>query len=407
MDRDEIIKMIQIAAKNLCVDHLSRDAFCQHSGIYKAAIDKHFDSWSDACNEAGVKCGLKISDKNRIKPTPISADECIRELKRVADLLNRKDLSSKLFDKYAKFTSHTVRRRLKSWPNALQKAGLELCEKSKKQIPLSVDEYVAEIKRVATLLNSDYLTESDFNKHANFTSYRVVRDFGTWHAALEKAGINVSPFFKKEVPLRKLANDFLNVAIELSRVPTIIQLARRSKHADNTFSKKFGGYKEFKIRAIDFLFSSKAKMPSNIRNILEIERQRLENAGLKKQSIETISTPHSQGRTLNFRSFVYAPTSEPDVTCLFGAVAEDLGFEIISTRAPFPDCEARRKVPGSRRETFKKCLIEFEFSSLDYKKHKHPINGCDLIVCWIHNWKECPIEVMELEKEIRRLPGWK
>lgn len=406
MDRDEIIRMIQLAAKNLCVDHLSRDAFCQHSGIYKAAIHKYFDSWSDACNEAGVKCGLNITNKYRIKPTPISEDDCIRELKRVAALLNRKDLSSKLFNKHAKFSCKPVIIRFGSWHNALQKAGLELCEKSKKEVPLSLDECITEIKRVANLLNSDYLTASNFDKHANFTSYRVVRSCGTWHAALEKAGINVSPFFIKEIPLHKLANDFLKVAIQVNRVPTIIQLVRRSTPVSHTFSNKFGGYKEFKIRAIDFLFSSNAKMPSNIRNILELERQKLENGGLKKQSVETVSTPYHQGRTLNFRAFVYAPTYENDVIGLFSAVAEELGFEILCNRTVFPDCEARRKIPG-RRGRFKKCLIEFEFSSLDYKTHGHSISGCDLIVCWIHNWKECPIEVMELEKEIRRLPGWK
>jgi len=408
MDRDELIRKIQLATKNLGVDHLTRDAFCQHSGIYKSAIHKYFDSWSDACDEAGVKCGLKISDKNRVKPPPISEEECIHELKRVADLLNRKDLSSKLFDKHAKFSANLVRRRFGSWHNALQEAGLELCEKSKKEIPLSIDECVTEIKRVATLLNRNYLTVSDFDKHANFSSYRVVRVFGTWHAALEKAGVNVSPFFIKEIPLSNLASDFLKITIELNRIPTIIQLVRRSKYVAHTFSKKFGGYEGFKIQAINFLISSKskAKMPLNIKNILELERQKLDNAVLKKQSVETVLTQHHQGRTLNFRAFAYAPTSESDVVGLFGAVAEELGFEIISTRAPFPDCEARRKIPGSR-ERFKKCLIEFEFSSLDYKKHNHPINGCDLIVCWVHNWNNCPVDVLELQKEIRKLPGWK
>jgi hypothetical protein len=30
--------------------------------------------------------------------------------------------------------------------------------------------------------------------------------------------------------------------------------------------------------------------------------------------------------------------------------------------------------------------------------------GCDLIVCWKHNWPECPIEVLELEKVVMSLP---
>jgi hypothetical protein len=26
------------------------------------------------------------------------------------------------------------------------------------------------------------------------------------------------------------------------------------------------------------------------------------------------------------------------------------------------------------------------------------VNGCDMIICWKHNWPECPLEVVELSK---------
>jgi hypothetical protein len=29
-------------------------------------------------------------------------------------------------------------------------------------------------------------------------------------------------------------------------------------------------------------------------------------------------------------------------------------------------------------------------------KHAHDVEKCDMIVCWIHNWPECPLEVVEL-----------
>jgi hypothetical protein len=29
-----------------------------------------------------------------------------------------------------------------------------------------------------------------------------------------------------------------------------------------------------------------------------------------------------------------------------------------------------------------------------------PVAGCDLIVCWNHNWENCPLEVLELKKAI-------
>ena len=30
---------------------------------------------------------------------------------------------------------------------------------------------------------------------------------------------------------------------------------------------------------------------------------------------------------------------------------------------------------------------------------------CDLIVCWEHDWKECPIDVIELKSVIQKLKG--
>jgi hypothetical protein len=47
--------------------------------------------------------------------------------------------------------------------------------------------------------------------------------------------------------------------------------------------------------------------------------------------------------------------------------------------------------------------IEFEFESRNFRAHKHNPDGCDVIICWVHNWPECPanIEVVELSKLVR------
>jgi len=44
--------------------------------------------------------------------------------------------------------------------------------------------------------------------------------------------------------------------------------------------------------------------------------------------------------------------------------------------------------------------IEFEKESRNFLKHGHDPNGCDLIVCWEHNWPECPVEVLALRDVI-------
>ena len=48
--------------------------------------------------------------------------------------------------------------------------------------------------------------------------------------------------------------------------------------------------------------------------------------------------------------------------------------------------------------------VEVEFESRNFLKHGHDPKKCDVIVCWVHNWPECPkeIEVVELRKEVEK-----
>lgn len=102
------------------------------------------------------------------------------------------------------------------------------------------------------------------------------------------------------------------------------------------------------------------------------------------------------GDLINFRGLVYAPVNENGVIFLFGRVADDLNMYIEEIKPGFPDCIARRFVGKG----WEKVAIEFEFKSSNFRDHKHDPKYCDLIVCWEHDWKDCPLEVIELKTEI-------
>jgi hypothetical protein len=90
-----------------------------------------------------------------------------------------------------------------------------------------------------------------------------------------------------------------------------------------------------------------------------------------------------------------APVNELGVMVLFGMVAARLGLQVESVQGKFPDCVAKRQVAPGKWQHLR---IEFEYESKNFKLHGHDPKGCDMIVCWRHNWKECPegIEVVEL-----------
>ncbi len=99
------------------------------------------------------------------------------------------------------------------------------------------------------------------------------------------------------------------------------------------------------------------------------------------------------GPLMNPSPLAHGPTNELGVLFLFGTVAAQLGFVVTWIRSEFPDCEAMILVGP---EKWQRIRIEFEYESRNFLKHMHDAKECDLIVCWKHNWPECPVEVLEL-----------
>ena len=108
------------------------------------------------------------------------------------------------------------------------------------------------------------------------------------------------------------------------------------------------------------------------------------------------------GNPIDFRGLRHEPVNEQGVVFLFGMVAKELGYMVEAVQTGFPDCEAKRQVGP---DSWQRVRIEFEFESRNFRDHGHPHAGCDVIVCWRHNWPDCPpnVEVVELSSIIKTL----
>jgi len=108
------------------------------------------------------------------------------------------------------------------------------------------------------------------------------------------------------------------------------------------------------------------------------------------------------GNPMQLPNFRHEPVNEQGVVLLFGMLAKDLGYMIEAVQKGFPDCEAKRQIAPGR---WRRVRIEFEFESRNFRDHGHPASGCDVIVCWRHNWDDCPkhIEILELSGVIKSL----
>ena len=106
------------------------------------------------------------------------------------------------------------------------------------------------------------------------------------------------------------------------------------------------------------------------------------------------------GELIDFRGLRHAPINQNGVIFLFGMVSNELGFMVEAIHAAFPECEAKRHVGENR---YQRVRIKFEYKSSNYMSHGYDPSGADMIVCWVHDWHDCPLEVLELQIAIDKL----
>ncbi len=111
------------------------------------------------------------------------------------------------------------------------------------------------------------------------------------------------------------------------------------------------------------------------------------------------------GRKIDYPGLTYAPINEGGVILLFATMNsnDELGFSVESIADAFPD--ALVVDYRANRDRGVKKYIEFEFVSSNFTKHGHDPAKCDIIVCWEHDWSDCPpnLEVIELKSMIKKL----
>jgi len=107
------------------------------------------------------------------------------------------------------------------------------------------------------------------------------------------------------------------------------------------------------------------------------------------------------GSKIDIPGLTYAPINEQGVVLLFGILSHDLKFSVERIRQEYPDASVIDYRDDPNRGIKKD--IEFEFISSNFSKQKHPVDKCDIIVCWEHDWKNCPkeIEVLELKGVVK------
>lgn len=237
--------------------------------------------------------------------------------------------------------------------------------------------------------------------------YGIKKYFGNYKRLLEACGLERGGS-GYVVGLESLFPDWAGVVRKLGRVPTMMDYQLHGRYSSRPLVRHFGGWPHVPAGMLEY--GRAEKMGEDWKDVLDVVAKHLtERPDLPRASRRTLSgtlRPIIQddepfyGPPMADGPMVFCPTNEAGVAVLFGAVAKDLGFRILRVQTGFPDCEAMLEVEPGR---WQRKLIEFENDSRNFVSHGHLAAKCNMIVCWKHNWPECPLEVVELSSAIRDL----
>lgn len=276
---------------------------------------------------------------------------------------------------------------------------------------LTKEEVITELKQCAKKLGRVPM-HHELIEMSRITMRHIQRHFGTFTQALRATGMEVGHCGVAS-NMKELFDDWAGVARRVKRIPTINDQSMHGEYSVTPFLSRFGGWKNVAGGMRTFAESSglDKKHPA----LMEMIAAWIQRGAVRRRAVErgVDGSPLGQkprllrdrpvyGRPLSPPGLAHEPVNEMGVVYLFGMLSERLGYVVTRIQSEFPDCEAFREVSPGR---WQRLRIEFEFESRNFLFHKHDPKKCDMIVCWKHNWAECPanIEVIELSSILKRL----
>lgn len=281
------------------------------------------------------------------------------------------------------------------------------------RIPPTQPEVLDAIREAASALGRPP-SRSEFRARTGMTERNILNHFPSWNGAVKAAGLEPHSTNQK-LDDEELLNDWGLLIRKHRSLPTREQYRREGTFSPGTFEKHFGPWSALPGKFREFAHGKAewadvlAMLPEPAPKWRAATAATVVQNGVVLPSNSGSTSRHARltdratyGNPIDFRGLRHEPVNEQGVVFLFGMVAKELGYMVEAVQTGYPDCEAKRQVGPSN---WQRVRIEFEFESRNFRDHGHSPEGCDVIVCWRHNWAECPahLEVVELSSVIQTL----
>jgi HNH endonuclease/Homing endonuclease associated repeat len=116
---------------------------------------------------------------------------------------------------------------------------------------ISDDDLIADLVRVSKSLAKPKITFRDYNAAGRFSSSTIATRFGTWHDALNKAGLEKS--INRNISNDDLFGNLVDVWTKLGRQPKFRDLSSDiSSYSAATYSHRFGAWRNALSKFVDW-----------------------------------------------------------------------------------------------------------------------------------------------------------
>ena len=283
--------------------------------------------------------------------------------------------------------------------------------------------------------------QAEFVRVSGIKVRTIKRHFRWFPAAVRAAGLAQAG---QKVESADILQNWADVARSLGHIPTFREYGREGRYSASVFKRRFGGWAA--IGEAYLRFAESGSLNHEWADVTEMVRrnavagkaddsrlgcQQAPNGFLPMRQLLPVAVAGkkcvtatmlgvfvaqitgiqfwSTGIIFNRRvlpdrpllgppmqrtGMTFEPVNEMGVVMLFAMWAERLGFIIEFAQMKFPDCKAKMEVEPGRWQDVD---AEFELYSINFRAHRHDARKCDLLICWKHNWPDCPEDIMVLE----------
>lgn len=215
----------------------------------------------------------------------VLTEDLINDVKDVAILLGKSTLTISEYEANGKYNSSTIRRRVGSWKNVLELAGLTT---NAHNFHIEDKDYIDDLHRVAEKLGKLTLTCSEYESYGRYNRGKLSKRFGSWENALMTAGLNPTGY-TISISDAELLDDIEQTWVRLGRQPTTGDIkSGSSKYGMTTYIRHFGSWRKALEHFVEYINSEEEIQNSNPRSE-------------KTLSEATTSITHKTHRDINLR----------------------------------------------------------------------------------------------------------